>query len=373
MPIAKNQKLMYGVMENMGSMVRVIDNDNNIVYMNAAMREEFGDHTGEKCFTMLCQDEDCHDCVSKKCLKTQSPESKYFELGDRSYQITASPARVDTKEGKENYSIEIYYDVTEQKKTEKERDAHYEMLKGAADFLKLVQRVTLPENKNYWNALKISSAYVPSDDQGGDFYDIIKLDDDRILFYISDVSGHGLQASMLAMFLRTMIRGMKERAADLTWLMDEVIKSYHELKVPKEMFLSLLCGIYNKRTRGLTLINAGHNCLPLVVECGKNNCKMLEIQVSGLPVCSLIDEVNHELVKVQMEKGDRIILYTDGLSEAYNSEKKEQFGIPGIMGVVGPNTNRDGAFLASNLVLAAKRFSDEECMDDMAVLVIDIL
>ncbi len=370
MPIAKNQKLMYGVIENMGSMVRVVDEESNIIYMNVAMREEFGDYIGQKCFTMVCQENNCEDCVGKKCLKTKKVESKTVELEGKSYQIIASPAKFG-KMGE--YSIEIFYDITEQQKIENDMQKHYKMLRDAADFLKQVQRLTLPENKNYANSLKVSAAYVPSDDQGGDFYDVIKIDEDRLLFYIADVSGHGLQASMLTLFLRTQIRGMKERAADLTWLMDEVIKSYHELKVPKDMFISLLCGVYNIKTRGLSLINAGHNCLPLVVECGKNDCKMIEIQVSGLPVCALTSEVNHEIVTAQMEKGDRIIVYTDGLTEAYNSKTKKQFGIAGMMDVVGPNTKRDGSFIASNLILAAKRFSDEEIMDDMAIMVLDIL
>ncbi|MDD3350753.1 MAG: SpoIIE family protein phosphatase, partial [Eubacteriales bacterium] len=84
-------------------------------------------------------------------------------------------------------------------------------------------------------------------------------------------------------------------------------------------------------------------------------------------------EVNHEIVTAQMEKGDRIIVYTDGLTEAYNSKTKKQFGIAGMMGIIGPNTKRDGSFIASNLILAAKRFSDEEIMDDMAIMVLDIL
>lgn len=370
MPIAKSQKLMYEIIENMGTMMRMIDDQENIIYMNQSMKKEFGDKTGQKCYTMCGQDEHCKDCISKKCLKSKAVESKRADIGEKCYQLIASPVSPSPEE---RYSIEIFYDITEQKRLEEEADLRYRKLKEAADFMKTLQRVTLPENKTYWNALRVSSAYVPCEDQGGDFYDVQKIDDSRILFYIADVSGHGLTASMLTMFLRTYIRSMKSQAADLTKLLDDLYKSFQELQPPSEQYISLLCGVYNTETRGLTMINAGHNCLPLVVECGKLDCKVTEIQISGMPLCTLLKESNHETINVQMEKGDRILLYTDGLPEAHNKKEGKSFGMEGMMKVIGPNAKRDGAWLASNLIIAAKKYSDSELDDDMAIMVLEIL
>jgi phosphoserine phosphatase RsbU/P len=370
MPIAKSQKLMYEIIENMGTMMRMVDDNENIVYMNHSMRNEFGDKTGLKCYMMCGQSEHCIDCISKKCQKTKAVETKKVDIGEKSYQMIASPVSMSPEE---SYAIEIFYDITEQKKLEEEAEQRYQKLKEAADFLKTVQRVILPENKSYWNAFRVSSAYVPCEDQGGDFYDVQKIDDNRVLFYIADVSGHGLTASMLTMFLRTYIRSMKAQAADLTKLLDDLYKSFHELKLPKEQYISLLCGVYNVQTRGLTMINAGHNCLPLVVECGKSDCQITELQVSGMPLCTLLNESNHETITVQMEKGDRIILYTDGLPEAHSQKEGKSFGMEGMMKVIGPNAKRDGSWLASNLILAAKKFSDSVLDDDMAIMVLEIL
>lgn len=370
MPISNNQELMYEVIENMGSMVRVVDDKENIVYMNRSMREVFGDRSGEKCFRMVCRNDHCIECVSKKCMKTKQPVSKELLVEGKTYQVIASPAKLG---GKEKFAIEIFYDITEQKALQEEAAKHYQKLKGDVSFAKQVQRKTLPENKTYWNALRVNSAYVPSEDLGGDLFDIVKIDDHRILFYIADVSGHGVQASMLTMFLRQVTRGMKAQAADLTALIDELIKSYRDLIVASEQYISFLCGVYNVETRGLTFVNAGHNCLPLVIECGKNTCKLTEIPVAGMPICTLLTEANHEMITVQMEKGDRIVLYTDGLTEAYNAKQKRQFGLDGICNVITPNCKREGAWLASNLILAAKRYSDDSIIDDMAVMILEIL
>ena len=370
MPIAKSQQLMYEIIENMGTMMRMIDDQENIIYMNQSMRKEFGDKTGQKCYVMCGQDAHCGECISKKCLKTKNVESKTIDIDEKSYQLIASPVSVSKEE---YYSIEIFYNITEQRKVEKEAEEQYQKLKEASDFVKTIQRMTLPDNKNYWNALRVSSAYVPCEDQGGDFFDVQKIDDSRLFFYIADVSGHGLTASILTMFLRTYIRSMKSEAADLTKMLDDLYSSFHELHLPKERYISLLCGVYNVETRGLRMINAGHNCLPLVVECGKTNCKVTELQVSGMPICTLLKESNHETITVQMEKGDRIILYTDGLTEAHSQKEGKDFGMEGMMKVIGPNAKREGSWLTSNLILAAKKFSDSKLDDDMAVIVLEIL
>jgi len=92
-----------------------------------------------------------------------------------------------------------------------------------------------------------------------------------------------------------------------------------------------LCGLYNKTTRGLTLINAGHNCPPIVLEnYNGEKIKATEINVKGMPICGLLREANHETKTLQMEKGDRILFYTDGVTEAYNRSINRAFGMKGL-------------------------------------------
>lgn len=370
MPIYQNQALMYEVIENMRSMVRVIDDEERIVYMNRSMREEFGNKTGEKCYAMLEKDESCEDCISMKCIKSRKTESKDARYGDKHYRIIASPAKITDNL---SYSIEIFHDITEQKNLEAESARHYEKLLGDIAFAKQIQRKALPEDRIYWNSLKIDSCYLPSEDLSGDLFDIIRIDDDKCLFYIADVSGHGVRSSLLTMFLRQVIRGMKAGAADLTALLEEILKSYRDLNLDSEQYISVLCGLYNRETRGLSLVNAGHNCLPMVVEASNGGSTIKEISVKGMPVCRLLTRSNHEIKTLQMEKGDRILLYTDGVTEAGNIKTGKRFGTEGVYGILKEYGHGDGKLLVDRIIQEARRFGDSSPLDDMAAVSIDIL
>jgi len=371
MPIINNKNLMYQVIENMTGMVRIMDSDNNILYMNKRMKEAFGDFTGKKCHTMLCHDDKCKRCISAVSIESGHAEMKELHLGDRLYRIMASPA---TDMGESKYSIEIFQDITEQRKLEEQNLKHYEKLKGDIEFAKQIQRKALPEDKVYWNAIRTYSAYAASEDLSGDLFDIVTVDDDNCLFYIADVSGHGVRSSLLTMYLRQAIRGMKAAAADHVAVLSSLIEGYHQLNLDKEQFVSLLYGVYNKKTRGLSLVNAGHNCMPIILENGKtDNSKITEIELKGMPICSLLSFPNHEMKRFQMEKGDKILLYTDGITESFNKEKNREFGLSGLKKVIHKLGTNDGKALVDGIIEEAKKFAGGSPMDDMAVLLLELL
>jgi sigma-B regulation protein RsbU (phosphoserine phosphatase) len=362
---------MYEVIENMKSMVRVMDQEDTIIYMNEKMRDVFGDRIGEKCYTLLCKDVKCSECISNSCRLNKEDQVREIEYEGKYYRVIASPANI-LDEG--IYSIEIFQDITEQKKLEEKFLKHYEKLKGDVSFAKQVQRKVLPEDGVYWNALDVRSAYQPSEDLGGDLFDMIKIDENINLIYIADVSGHGVRSSLLTIFLRQVIRGMKEMAADPVSLLEELIKSYHDLKLDQEQYISVLLGIYNKRTRGLSLCNAGHNCLPLVLEASNGEDPTItEIKITGMPICSLLTGPNHEIQTFQMEQGDRILFYTDGVSEAFNKTLNREFGISGLKDTILSAGLKDGKNLVDRIITDASTFAKGSPVDDMAVVLIQIL
>lgn len=370
MPIFRDQRFMCEVIENMKTMLRVIDNNENVVYVNRSMRREFGNQVGKKCYSIVCGQEKCDKCIGIECKETKEDISKDVSIGDRDYRILSSFVKVDETEG---YFIEFFYDITEQEKLEKEFTKHYKKLKEDIAFAKQIQRELLPCDGNYWGLLEINFAYSPSEDLGGDIFDIIKIDDNKCIFYIADVSGHGVRSSLLTMFIRQVIRGMKERAIDMIALLNELIKNYQELNMEKEQYISVLCGLYNKTTKGLSLVNAGHNCLPLVIENSKENNSLREIKITGMPICSLISESNHEIRTLQMEKGDRLLFYTDGVIEAYNPYLAKSFGKKGLHKVIETDGNKETKTLANKIIYEAKKYAGESLIDDMAVAAIDFL
>jgi sigma-B regulation protein RsbU (phosphoserine phosphatase) len=371
MPIFDRKNLMYQVMENMTGMIRIIDSDNKILYMNKSMREEFGDHTGKKCHDMFCKGEKCERCISIDSMEKDMAQTKEVNFNEKVYRVIASPA-LDSD--KEKYSIEIFYDITEQKMLEEESRKHYEKLKEDIEFAKQIQRKTLPKDRIYWNAVKTYSSYFPSEDLGGDLFDIVKVNDDSIVFYIADVSGHGVRSSLLTIFLRQVIRGMKALAVDPTAALDEIIRDFKNLSLDNEQYISLIYGVYNSKTRGLSLINAGHNCLPIVIENNDTEgVKLTELDIRGLPVCCLSSTSNHRVKTLQMEKGDKILLYTDGITEAFNRHCNIAFGADRLKKVIRATASLGGEKIVEGVINEARKFAQDNSLDDMAALILELL
>ncbi len=367
MPIGENPSLMREVIEEMDYMVRIMDADHKVIYMNRKMREEFGHTLGQVCYALLGLGEKCGHCVTKESRETGKHGIKNVLLGDRYYNVISSPVHI---ENGEEYSIELLSDITEQKKMEDELLRHYEKLKADIEFAKHIQVRALPIDGTYWNAVEISSLYDPCEDLGGDLFDVIKMNDRETLLYMADVSGHGITSSLLTIFLRQVVRGQAgEKEVKLKGLLDLLQKSYNEMGVDKEQYLTILFCLYHKEKKEVTFLNAGHNCMPVLID---QAGVVREIEVTGFPVCNLMKKSLHKEITVPVETGDRIALYTDGITEACNDDKKG-YGTENVLQVFRNNASLGGKDLAKKVIGAATAFAGKPAADDMAIIIAKLL
>ncbi|MBR0597698.1 PP2C family protein-serine/threonine phosphatase [Sinanaerobacter chloroacetimidivorans] len=365
--IRENTTLMREIIEKMDYMARVMDAEHKVIYMNEKMRTLFSHTLGHICYNLLGKSEKCDHCVTSGSKETGKTDTKDVLIGDRYYEVMSSPVSIN---GGENYSIELLHDITDQKKIQDELLKQYEKLKLDLEFAKQIQYSTLPIDGDYWDSIKINAIYQPSEDLGGDLFDIVKIDKEKTLLYIADVSGHGVKSSLLTIFLRQLIRGRTyESTVDLKEILDTLIKSYNDLKINEEQYLSVLFCCYDKTKKELVLLNAGHNCLPMIVT---KNGHMKEVIVRGMPICNLIQNPNHEEVVIKVESGDRILLFTDGITEAYN-DRGIPFGSEGITRIVKENLQLDGKALAKKIVEGVNDYTGTLPIDDVAVIVAEIL
>ena len=366
MAIRENPSLMREVIEEMDHMVRVMDADHNVIYMNKLMREEYGDTLGHVCYTLLGRKEKCKHCVTQESEKTGRPGMKNVPIGEKFYNVISSPVKV---EDGQNYSIELFDDITEQKKIEDELIGHYEKLKADIQFAKHVQTRALPIDGTYWNSVEVNSIYYPCEDLGGDLYDIIKMNNNEYLMYVADVSGHGITASLLTIFLRQMLRTRaNEKRVDLHEILTLLLTQYKDLGIEKEQYLTVLFCLYNKEKKEATFMNAGHNCLPVVIS---RSGEIKEVEVKGLPICNIIDKVAHMQATIPVEIGDRLMLYTDGITEASN--KKVQFGTERVLNVIKENLTLDGKDLANKIISEVEVYTKKQIEDDMAIMIAKII
>ena len=366
MAIRENPTLMREVIEKMDYMVRVMDVDHKVVYMNKKMREEFGHTLGHICYQLLGRADKCEHCVTRETKATGKPVMKDIPIGDKCYSVFSSP--VDTDDG-ENYSIELMHDITEQKKTENELMRHYEKLKADIEFAKHIQERALPIDGMRWNTMEINSIYHPSEDLGGDLFDVIKMNSAESLMYIADVSGHGITSSLLTIFLRQVVRGRVGENVDLNEIIELLIKSYKELGADNEQYLTVLFCLYNKDKQEVTFLNAGHNCLPIVIN---NLGEVQEVEVKGIPVCNLIEHPKYKMATIQVEHGDRIILYTDGITEAFNKENKP-FETERMLDLIKNNLDLEGKALVKKVVSEVEAYTKKPIADDMAIIIAKLI
>jgi serine phosphatase RsbU (regulator of sigma subunit) len=181
-----------------------------------------------------------------------------------------------------------------------------------------VQQRMIPHQPPKVPGIDLASAYLPCYELGGDFFDFIPLPDDNLGLTVADVSGKGVPASLIMASVRAFLRAQ----VDNVYYLYEVVRRINLMLCrdtkPGE-FVTLFYGVVNARTRRLTYCNAGH-VPPLLLRDGK---------VTEVPCDNMVLGVNPEEAYKQflfdLQAGDVLLLYTDGLSDAMNSSQ-ERFG-----------------------------------------------
>ncbi|MBW6535525.1 MAG: SpoIIE family protein phosphatase [Mariniphaga sp.] len=167
--------------------------------------------------------------------------------------------------------------------------------------------------------IDLYAIYKPARVVSGDLFDYFLIDDENLVFTIGDVSGKGIPAAIFMSVAQTIIRSK----ADVNDAKTIVNKSNIELSTSNhhQYFLTLFLGVLNLRTGILNYCNAAHD-FPYIL---KSDGKITELHVAhGLPL-GLYPDKEYTESKIKLEKGDTIILYTDGVTELMN-DQKNQFG-----------------------------------------------
>ena len=180
-----------------------------------------------------------------------------------------------------------------------------------------IQRGLLPERLPEISGYEIAACTIPSQQVGGDCYDVIDLEDGRVLVSIADVSGKGTPASLLMANVQAAVRALSRidlPLPELTARINDVI--YQNTAVDK--FITAFFGILDTRTGTFTYVNAGHNHPYLF-----GAREIVALDRGGLILGVMPSVVPYEEGSVRMEPGDLLLLYTDGVSECLNPEREE--------------------------------------------------
>lgn len=190
-----------------------------------------------------------------------------------------------------------------------------------------IQKSMLPAECPQIPGYEIAQHSTPAKEVGGDFHDFIELPGERLAIVVGDVTGKGLSGAMVMAASRSLFRALSE---DETSIGDLMIRANRRTKkdIKSGLFLALLYAVIDTRTGGVAFSSAGQT-QPIHYSYGTGKAVLIDPKGDNFPL-GILDDVTYEDTVFPMEKGDRLILYSDGIVEAMNAEE-EMFGFERLL------------------------------------------
>lgn len=229
-----------------------------------------------------------------------------------------------------------------------------------------IQLDMLPSDFPKSDNLHLSALLSPAKEVGGDLYDYF-LKDNILYFAIGDVSGKGVPASLVMAITKSAIRSVVEWDLNVAEMMSH-INNHVEASNPSGMFVTIFLGKLNLETGLLEYCNAGHN--PIVVIDKDSKAHFLET-IPNL-AAGLFKDFPYEMQSKQLSKGVRLVLYTDGVTEAENSAK-QLYGDDRLLAWAECSGSEKDGTKAEALLTDVKAFvKGNEQNDDITIMTIEI-
>ena len=198
-------------------------------------------------------------------------------------------------------------------------------LQRELDIAARVQLSLLPDTMPLSERAEMTGIMRPAKEVGGDFYDFFHLDQHRIAVAVADVSGKGVPAALFMVMARTLMRATAVRHVDAPGRVLASVNDFLEQNNSEELFVTVFYGVLDERTGRFVYANGGHNPPILVDSNGANPLKM-----TGGVALGMFDGLHYADAHVDMEHGARLVLFSDGVTEAFN-DSDEAFGDERLM------------------------------------------
>jgi len=172
---------------------------------------------------------------------------------------------------------------------------------------------TIPRIENY----DLYGINFPSKEIGGDYYDYIRMEDNRYAFIIADVAGKGIAAALLVSSLHAFLQAYLPQKLSLKELTNRLNKAIFDASTT-DKYITFFVAILHPVTGELECLNAGHNPMYII----KSDLSLYQIKAAGIPLGMMELDFPYQSEQLQLDKGDRLFLYTDGITEAMNKKGK---------------------------------------------------
>ena len=245
--------------------------------------------------------------------------------------------------------------------------AQRERLNRDLEIAREVQERLFPQSYPAVPGLDIAGRCRPALGVGGDYYDFLELPDGSLGIGIGDVSGKGIPAALLMASLQASLRGQTiSNTSDLAKLMSNVNRLIFEA-TPSNRYATFFYGQFEPESKRLTYVNGGHNP-PMVIR----GVDVLRLEEGG-PVVGLFKPARYSQASIQLQSGDVVALFTDGISEAMN-DADEEWGEERLIDSIRAVKDRSALEMIECIVRDADGFvAGAPQHDDMTVMIVKLM
>ena len=219
----------------------------------------------------------------------------------------------------------------------------------------------IPELPGY----EMAAAWQPARSVGGDYFDALKFNEDSLAVAIGDVTGKGVPAALLMSNLQATVRGIagpEVTPAELCAWVDRATHPY----MGENRFITFFYGLLDAPARRLTYVNAGHNP-PMLVRSDGSCSRLLD----GGPVLGLVRNWSCQTGSVDLAPDDRLVLFTDGITEAMNASG-EEFQEERLIELVVTHRQLPPAAIREKIMTELREFNRDQWNDDATLLVLGV-
>lgn len=221
-----------------------------------------------------------------------------------------------------------------------------------------IQQSILPTNFPIHSGYQVYGSMEPARDIGGDFFDVVRLEDESVGLAVADVSGKGVPAALFMMSSRTMMKGSAisvREPGDALGMVNSMLAEDNEA----QLFVTILYAVYDPVTGIFTYASGGHDAPLLVRPDGSSEL----LPLTGGIVLGIMPELEYDQNSVTVSPGDTLFCYTDGITEAMN-EAGEQFGMERMRQAFAETPPRDAQHAVEIMFDMVNAFAGDAIQSD---------
>jgi len=250
--------------------------------------------------------------------------------------------------------VRVYYEISRRDRIDQE-----------LEFARHIQTSLLPAAFPQWGNFSVDARTRSAKEVNGDYYDFVRIDDDRLLVVVGDACGKGVPASMLTAMTRSFANALGDSFTTLTaFLRDLNRKLFND--TGGDRFITVGCCLLNRKDSLLEFGRAGHTNPVTFVH---NHIRVISPDGNALGI--LPDEfVAFETLCISLDPGSTVMMYTDGLTEATNAAD-EEFGEARLIEAFSSSCEKrtEASEIIGDVMDAVKRFEREQADDQTVVLI----